>query len=202
MIYVCGDSFSVSDPEYGPCWVDMLAERFEICNLAETAATNLLIARQVQQAIDCGARFVIMNATSVTRGEKQINNRYVPFSYHTASRLTTPFSDTQLQILKDYFTEFFDLELAILQNKITIEHTLQSLVDSGIAFRFDQGGFEHPNFGNVKTGYFAKFDQWRSGINLWNYTVSRSFRPYYHIMDTKVHAMVADYYTEQIQQSL
>lgn len=202
MIYICGDSFCVSDPDYGPCWTDILSQRFHAVNLAKTGATNLLIAQQVDKAIAARAQFVIVHGTSVTRGEKFVNGQYVPFSFHTASKITTPFSERQLQILKDYFTEFFDLELAILQNKITIEHTLQSLVESGIPFRFDQGGFEHANFGNVKTGYFSKFDQWRSAFNLWDFTTSRSFRPYYHIQDVNVHHMVADYYIEQIQNSL
>jgi hypothetical protein len=202
MIYICGDSFAVSDPEYGPCWADILAQRFEVCNLAVIAATNLLISQQVQQAIDGKATFVIVQCTAVTRSEKRVNDRYVPFSYHTASRTTTPFTDKQLQILKQYYTEFFDLDLAILQNRITIEHSLRSLEDRAIPFRFDQGGFEHPKFSNAKTGYFQQFDQYRSAINLWDYTVTRNYRPYYHIVDPVTHHLVADYYTQQIQQSL
>lgn len=202
MIYICGDSFCVSDPDYGPCWTDILSQRFAVINLAQIAATNLLIAQQVQQAIAAGAQFVIMHGTAVTRSEKLVNGQYVPFSYHTASPTTTPFSHTQLRILKEYYTEFFDLDLAILQNKITIEHSLRSLVDSGIAFRFDQGGFEHTKFGNAKSGYFANYAPWRSAVNLWDFTVTRNYRPYYHIVDTSVHQMVADYYTEQIQLSV
>ena len=102
MIYICGDSFAVSDPDYGPCWTDILARRFEVRNLAVIAATNLLISQQVQQAIDNHASFVIVQCTAVTRSEKRVNDQYVPFSYHTASKITTPFTDKQLQILKQY----------------------------------------------------------------------------------------------------
>lgn len=202
MIYICGDSFCVSDPEYGPCWTDLLAQRFAVTNLAEVAATNLLIARQVDQAIAESAEFVIVQGTAVTRGEKRHGNRYVPFSYHTAGAETTPFTARELQVLKDYYTEFFDLDLAIYQNHITIEHTLNKLVRSGIPFLFDQGGFEHPKFGTVGMSYFQQYAQYRSKINLWDYTVTRAYRPYYHIVDTAIHQSVADYYSEKIQQAL
>lgn len=202
MIYICGDSFCVSDPEYGDCWADIVAKRFPTTNLAEIAATNFLISQQVQEAITNHADFVIVQCTAVTRGEKRVGNRVIPFSYHTASKITTPFTDQQLRILKEYYTEFFDLDLAVAQNKITIEHSLRSLVDADIAFQFDQGGFEHPLFGNAKSGYFDKFAQYRSHINLWDFARTRHYRPYYHIVDPDIHVQVADYYTQQITRSL
>ena len=202
MIYICGDSFCVSDPEYGVCWTDILADRFSVQNLAEVAATNLLIAQQVDRAIAESAEFVIVQGTAVTRSEKRVGTRLVPFSYHTASKTTTPFTDNQLRVLKEYYTEFFDLDQAIYQNSITIEHTLNKLVRSGIPFRFDQGGFEHPKFGSVKTNYFADFAQYRSAVNLWSYVVEQHYRPYYHITDTMVHQQVADYYTQEINKHL
>jgi hypothetical protein len=180
----------------------LLAEKFSICNLAQIAATNLLIAQQVDRAIADKADFVVVQCTSVTRSEKLHNGKYFPFSYHTASTETTPFSKSQLQILRDYYTEFFDLNLAIYQNAITIENTLQKLVDSEIPFCFSQGGFEHANFYPVSTEYFSKFSQWRSGVNLWDYTVTRQYRPYYHITDRQIHQQVADYYVEKIKKVL
>lgn len=201
MIYICGDSFAVSDIAYGPCWVDILAQQASVISLAQVAATNLLIAMQVDQAIHEQADFVILLCTAVTRSEKRLDNQLVPFSYHTAGCDTTPFSDQQLQILRNYYAEFFDLDLAIYQNKITIEHTLHKLQTSGIPFIFDQGGFEHIDFGNVTTNYFSKFDRYRSKINLWNFARTRSFRPYYHIVDNDVHREVADYYWQEIKLS-
>lgn len=198
MIYICGDSFCVSDHMYGEMWADLVAQRYPTVNLAQIASTNLLIARQVDQAIEAGAEFVIMHGTAVTRAEKKVGDCYVPFSYHTASTVTTPFDTNQLRILKEYYTEFFDLDLAIYQNKITIENTLQKLVNSGIPFLFDQGGFEHPKFGTTQQ-YFQQFDQYRSAVNLWNYSVTRDYRPYYHIVDANVHHTVANYYTQQIK---
>ena len=202
MIYICGDSFCVPDPEYGACWTDILATRFEVCNLAQVAATNLLIAQQVDSAIAHGADFVIVQGTAVTRAEKRVGTKLVPFSYHTAGQETTPFTDRQLRILKEYYTEFFDLDQAIYQNAITIEHTLHKLVRSGIPFRFDQGGFEHPKFGSVKTNYFEPYAQHRSAVNLWSFVATQQYRPYYHITDAAVHQQVADYYTQEIVKHL
>lgn len=202
MIYICSDSFGVSDPDYGRCWTDILAKRFPLVNLSQIAATNLLIARQVDQALAAGARFIIVQCTAVTRAEKRWQDGYVPFSYHTASPVTTPFDQRQLAILKDYFTEFFDLDLAIYQNRITIEHTLQKILDSGTPFLFDQGGFEHAAFDRASSGYFVRFSQYRSQVNLWDYARTRKYRPYFHITDPAVHESVANYYTQAITQAL
>lgn len=202
MIYICSDSFGVSDPDYGRCWTDILAQRFAVVNLSQIAASNLLIARQVDRALAAGARFIILQFTAVTRGEKRWQGGWAPFSYHTASTVTTPFDPRQLKILKDYFTEFFDLELAVYQNQITIEHTLQKILESGTPFLFDQGGFEHAGYGNSGSGYFVRFDQHRSRMNLWDHAQNRQYRPYFHITDPAVHETVADYYTAAIQQAL
>lgn len=197
MIAVCGDSFCVSDLTYGPMWADMLGTQFDLTNYAQIASTNLLIARQVDRAIAAGATFIIVHFTSCTRSEKLHNGTYVPFSYHTASTVTTPFSFQQLQILRDYYTEFYDLDLSIYQNAITIEHTLQKLTRSGIPFLFDQGGFEHPSYGG-SGHYFTEFNNRRTAHNLWDHASVRHYRPYYHITDSGIHKSVADYYAREI----
>jgi hypothetical protein len=198
-VYICGDSFCVPDPEYGACWVDLLAEQRTVVNLAQVSATNLLISQQVDQAIAESADFVIVQGTSCTRSETKFNGQVVPYSFLTASATTTKFNDRQLQIIREYYTEFFDLDLAIYHNQCIIQHTLQKLVDSNTPFRFDQGGFEHPKFGATRTDYFAKFDSYRSAINLWDYADIRDYRPYYHICDTEVHQRVAQYYLKEMQ---
>jgi hypothetical protein len=106
---------------------------------------------------------------------------------------TTPFTNKQLNLLREFHTECFDLELAIYENQLIIEAVLQRLVDSGCEFCFDQGGFEHPWYGGQKR-YFEKFDQYRSRFNLWDHASTRSYRPYYHIQDAEIHQRVADYY--------
>ncbi len=197
-VYICGDSFCVSDPEYGPCWVDYLSQKRSVTNLSRVAATNLMISMQVDRAIADGADFVIVQGTACTRSQTRYQGAIVPYSYHTASETTTPFDRTKLNVLKRYYTEFFDLDLAIYENKCIIENTLQKLVHSGIEFLFDQGGFEHPSFGST-TQYFTQYSQYRSAINLWDYARTRDYRPYYHIVDDDVHQQVAEYYLRETQ---
>jgi len=191
---ICADSFAVSDPDYGACWADLLAQHHETINLAQVCATNLLIAQQVERALSQSPDFVIVCFTSCTRGEKRYQGRIEPFSYHTASTTTTPFDHQDLAVLREYFVRFFDLELAIYQNKITIEHTLARLARSGVPFLFDQGGFEHPQYGDVDRQYFQEYHSYRSRINLWDYARTRHYRPFYHIVDPEIHKQVSEYY--------
>jgi hypothetical protein len=198
-VYVCGDSFCVSDPDYGQCWVDLLAEQRNVVNLAQVSATNLLISQQVDQAIEKSADFVIVQGTSCTRSETKVDGKIVPYSFLTANTTTTKFNNHQLQIIREYYTEFFNLDLAIYHNQCIIQNTLQKLMDCNIPFRFDQGGFEHPKFGAEPIEYFAKFNNNRSAINLWDYADTRDYRPYYHIRDAEVHQHIAQYYIKETE---
>lgn len=197
MIYICGDSFGVSDPDYGVCWSDLLAEQFKIINLAEVCASNLMIAQQVDRAIAANADYIIVLFTASTRGQTRYRGRVTPYSIHSLD-VTTPFSEFQLSVLRDYTAEFFDLDLAIYQNQCIIESVLHRLQNSSIPFCFDQGGFEHVSYGGVGH-YFQQYDQYRSSICLWDFATKRTHRPYYHITDPAQHRAIADYYTDQIQ---
>ena len=199
-VYICGDSFNTPDPEYGACWVDLLSNDIIVVNLSQVSSTNLLISRQIDVALAAHPDFIIVSFTSCTRGEKRHNNQLVPFSYHTASTTTTPFDQTDLDCLKNYFTRFFDLELSIYQNSITIAHTLHKLVTANIPFLFDQGGFEHASYCSQPTRYFQQFDQYRSGISIWDYAGSRDYRPYFHITDSAISKKISDYYNTEIKQ--
>lgn len=198
-VYICGDSFCVPDPDYGPCWVDHLCNDYDIVNQSKVSATNLMISQMVDAAIQNQADFVIVQGTSCTRSQTRHQGQTVPYSFLTASTETTPFDSRQLHIIKQYYTEFFDLDLAIYLNQCVIHHTLQKLLDSGVPFRFDQGGFEHAKFGATNLDYFPKFYSYRSAINLWDHGDTQRFRPYYHITDSAVHRSVAQYYAKEIQ---
>lgn len=198
-VYICGDSFCVPDPEYGPCWVDHLAQHYNIVNASRVSATNLMISKMVDTAIGDQADFVIVQGTSCTRSQTQYQGLTVPYSFLSANSETTPFDSKQLHIIKQYYTEFFDLDWAIYLNQCVIQNTLQKLVDSAVPFRFDQGGFEHPKFAASGIDYFSKFNSYRSAINLWDHGDTGRFRPYYHITDSAVHRTVAEYYAKEIQ---
>lgn len=196
-VYLCGDSFGVPDPNHGDCWVDLLKKKIdcEIVNLCRVCASNLLISSQIDQALD--ADFTIVLFTASTRNQVRYHGEIVPYSIHSLDD-TTPFDEKYLSDLTKYSLKFFDLETSIYQSQCIIESSLQRLVDRGRPFLFDQGGFEHPSYGSNKK-YFEKYQGHRSKYNLWDYANNRTHRPYYHITDTKIHEMIADYYAEQIQ---
>jgi hypothetical protein len=198
MIYVCGDSFGVPDCDYGPMWADYLGMHHTVTNLSRVCASNLMISRQVDIAIEQQAQYVILLCTASTRGQTRLDNEVVPYSIHSLDH-TAPFDDRQLCIFKSYTAEFFDLDLAIYENKCIIESMLSRLVASNIPFVFDQGGFEHHSYGGVGT-YFTHYHQYRSRYNLWDYADVRTYRPYYHIQNDKVHQEVARYYAGLINE--
>ena len=193
MIYICGDSFGVPDLEYGPMWVDRLITQHSVINLSQVCASNLMISQQIDTAIAQQADYIILLCTASTRGQTRLNSKIVPYSIHSLDE-TTPFNNFQLGILKEYTAEFFDLGLAIYENKCIIESMLSRLVASKIPFSWDQGGFEHPSYGGVGT-YFTEYNQYRSRYNLWDHADQRKHRPYYHIVDPEIHKDVADYYS-------
>jgi hypothetical protein len=195
MIYICGDSFCASDPEYPEItpWHEQI---YNVTNLGRVCASNLLIAQQVNKAIQSDADFIIVEFTSSLRSELLWKGEVVPFSWLSLDD-TTPFDDETLTMLKQKF-EYVDLNTEIERNKLIIEATLQRLVDSNIPFLFDQGGFEHPSYGGVGT-YFNKYNQYRSKYCLWNYADNRTHRPYFHIQDQSIHNMIAEYYNNFIQ---
>lgn len=197
MIYICGDSFAVPDPDYGTCWVDLLSEKLKVNNLAVLGASNSIISMQVDRAIKENAEFIIVLFTSSTRTEIKFNNTIRSYSLHNLDSLI-PFSKQQINILKDYINEFFDLDIAVYNNKCIIERVLYKLRDSGIPFIFDQGGFEHKSFGTSSV-YFENFNRHKSKLNLWDNVPNRSFRPYYHINDNKRHQQIFEYFYECIK---
>jgi hypothetical protein len=218
-VYICGDSFGFSDPEYGVCWSERLAKRTTVVNLCRVSASNLQISLQIQHAIEQGADYIIYLATSSVRNDVPIGDsknslleRYIDItnpdsaktvtSYSVASlNNTTPFTEDQLSLLKLYHSQFFDLDIAVHQNELIIEGTLSKLKTSGIPFVFDQGGFEHPTFADSKTNYFVAYKEYRSEICLWDYVSgSLMHRPYYHITDHAIHEEIANYYYNLINE--
>lgn len=212
MIYICGDSFCVPDLEYGHMWVDLLCSHQEIKNLARVAASNLQIAVQVDHALDQGAKAIIVNFTSSTRQEwrmtssrQSLYEQYqsgdlISYAVPTCSNLTQLLTVDQIDRLRRSYLETTDLEVEIYRNKCVIECTLYKLSNSGCAWIFSSGGFEHSSFGST-TRYFDDFAANRSVINLWDHAKSRSYRPYYHITDPAVHTKIAEYYLSWLKQN-
>lgn len=225
-VFICGDSFASMDPEYGSyTWTEQLAQmginQFEINNLSSVCASNLLIKLQAEKAIESRADFIIVLGTTSTRNEvcfrdvpeksKLIDRFYrinhkdgnvgcdlSAYSYSSINH-TTAFSDEQLLLLKQYVTEFVDLDLEIYKNQSIIEGTLSKLVASNIPFVFDQGGFEHPSFSDSVKTYFSEYKKYISPYNIWDYAVGpKQHRPYFHIIDPAIHKEIAGYYYQRI----
>lgn len=191
LVYTCGDSFFCSDHE---STIVPWHEQFESTNLASVCASNLLISLQVERAVEQQADFIIVGFTSSLRSELKWKGEVVPFSWLSLDD-TTPFDQTTIDNLKELFDKI-DLDTEVKRNQLIIKATLQSLLDSGIPFLFDQGGFEHKSYGGVGT-YFTKFNQFRSKVCLWDHADTRTHRPYFHITDQTIHTQIADYYVNE-----
>lgn len=191
-VYICGDSFYCSDAE---STIVPWHEQFERTSLAQVCASNLLISQQVEQAIDNQADYIIVGFTSSLRSELEFEGKIVPFSWLSLDD-TTPFDSATINNLKQMFNNI-DLATEVKRNQLIIEATLQRLADSEIPFLFDQGGFEHKSYEGVGK-YFAKFDQYRSKVCLWDHSDNRTHRPYFHITNQAIHTQIADYYIKKI----
>lgn len=224
-IFICGDSFGHPDLEYGECWVDLLERKLagfgNLYNLSQVCASNLHISLQILQAISNQADYIIYLATSSYRDDclftynekpgdllSRFANCVDPIedtknltSYSIMSlNETTIFNDVQLSFLRKYHKEFFDEDLYIFRSRMIIEGTLATLQNSNIPFIFDQGGFEHIKFTNLKKNYFNNYQKYFSDVNLWDYVDGKlPHRPYYHITSLTTHENVADYYYNQIK---
>jgi len=213
-VYICGDSFSSSDSEYGSCWVDLLTDllqgQAEVINLSSVAASNLLISLQVHRAVSQAPDFVICHGTAVTRGEvcigdsnnSELFDRFVQknlVAYSIFRPYRSDLTAIEQKEIQQFHAKYFDLDLAIYRDQCIIENTLQRLTSSAIPFLFDQGGFEHKKYSGNSQLYFLDYADCFSAVNLWDHGDTVDERPYFHIKDIKIHQEVANYYYEQIK---
>ena len=212
-VYICGDSFCVPDLEYGACWVDMLDTNVVVQNLAKTGASNLQISLQVDHAISQSASAIIVNFTSCTRQEWRIrpsdqslyqqfcDGSVVSYVIPTCSNLQDILQEAEINKIREGYLKLSDLSVEIFKNQCIIERTLYKLQNSNIPWTFSSGGFEHSSFGATKK-YFEQFKKNHSAINLWDFAITRSWRPYYHIQDPVIHKQISNYYQLWIKQNI
>jgi len=216
IVYVCGDSFATPDPEYGPMWAELLEQDlgadYRIVNHSSVAASNLLVAVQVDNAIKNQADFVIVLATACTRNEALVLpatdqplmtrfNTHELVSYSIYRPYRSHLTTADQTAIYNFHRRYTDLELNIFRDYCILLGTLTRLQQSQIPFLFDQGGFEHPRFGGSRE-YFAEFVAQRSDINVWDYGTTVDERPYYHIKEAETHRRIADYYYTEITQRI
>jgi len=233
-IYICGDSFGCPDMGWSidPWPVilqNTLGSAYSVTNLSISCASNLLIRMQVDHAIKKSVDFVILLGTTCTRNQGQVQsvgspdgeiyNRFVRIGqqdelantrdlacYSILSlNETCVFEPNDIAVIKKYNQQLFNLDLAIYENKCIIESSLHTLKQHSIPFLFDQGGFENPMFGDVRsTEYFTEFNSYRSKINQWTLSKSepKENRSHFHITNPEIHNHIADYYKNKIHETI
>lgn len=224
-VYICGDSFGCRDPKYpGLSWHEKLELKLtnvaKVVNLSLVCASNLVIGLQARRAINKHADFIICLGTSSLREEAAVGinattsellDRFIDITdpttgnkdliSYTFLNIDTPYMAPHNRLVTDYYTSLVSLDIMAYKNSCIIENTLQHLVDSGIPFLFDQGGFEHPSYSDIQpTPYFQKYQQYISKINLWDHVPIRTKRPYFHLVDDQLTTDIADYYYNCITQ--
>jgi len=188
VIYVCGDSFAVSDLTSS---ITPWHEQLECINLSKVCASNLLISLQIDYALASDPSFIIVNFTSCTRGELVRDKEFIP--YTITNTVGDRLSKAERIAVDLYTKHIYNLDLEIYKNRCIIESALKRLEKSKVPFLFDQGGFEHKQ----QKSYFQEYNKYRSKYCLWDYGNSHEHRPYFHITDQNIHNRIAEYYREQ-----
>jgi hypothetical protein len=221
-LFICGDSFCVSDPEYGENWANILENKLSdltVINLSSSGASNYLIYLQVKEAIKQNANYIIYNATSSIRNEfKFRDDLEITDSvarYHNSADadvssasmicgswlyLSKHYSNIvnpeQADCVDLFFKNFVDLPNLIEKNFIFILHTLSLLNNSNLTgWAWSRGGFEHSNFKNSRSYWdFSLYKNKECSINLWDYYDPKKTRPWFHVTDHQVHQNVCNQY--------
>lgn len=228
IIGICGASDCFPDPQWpGISWMEKLEKslpkNYVVKNFAIEGASNFLINLQVERAIK-SCDIIIVNFSSSVRFEYCVKDstESLPlldrfFQFHRSDNLwslitTSPLSvyknpilnKQQQNAIKNFYTEFHDMQLDVKKNFIFIKYTIEELIQSQKKFIFSTGGFEHKSFMNNKSEYAQEFDrykQWQSMYNLWDHiTDFKSARPYFHITDPDTTTKIAEYYKKFIVQ--
>lgn len=217
-LFICGDSFCTSDPEYGKNWSELLADQFngEVINLGRDGASNYHIYQQVKYALDNRCDYLIYHATSSIRQEFVVKqdhasrdslDRYMDIhlprnksmicgSWGAPEKNFTDILRTeQIDQIRNFFLEYIDFASVIEKNYIFIMHTLDMIKNSNLKkWSWSRGGFEHPKFGNVLEWDFSKYADTHCPIDLWQYYDRSIIRPYYHVQDKDVLKNLCNYY--------
>jgi hypothetical protein len=227
-IYICGDSFSSVDSDYGNNWPEMLADKLpqiQVVNLSMPSASNYLIYLQVKHALNNNCDYLIYNATGSTRQEfvLKVNNTKIDSidRYHNVSHsdidkelLCTSwvnpfdprvhkniFKSEYIDEIKKFCMQYIDMPSTIEKNYIFIQQTLSMIASNRNikAWAWSRGGFEHKKFNPIREWEFESYISHESNINLWDYYDPDVRRPYYHITNKELLQTVCDQYLDMLQ---
>jgi hypothetical protein len=223
-LYICGDSFCTSDPEYGASWTDLFSQmnpEIDVRNFSSIGASNYLVYLQVKEALAAGCDYLIFHATSSVRQEFVIDrdqattdsvDRYWRQDRPQGSMRCNSFQNVEKNLdglfswdqrltIKEYFADFFDFAGQIEKNYVFIYHTL-NMLDShkALTWAWSRGGFEHSRFaGTSNTWDFSKFADRECPLNLWDHYVPDVYRPHFHVNDPDVVQNVCNSYQKLLK---
>jgi hypothetical protein len=223
-LYICGDSFCSTDPEYPGSWVETFQMQHpDLCviSLAIPGASNFQIYLQVKEALAQNCNYLIYHATSSIRheflahplvspqqGYKNYWDRTCPDELRqmVCTSWLTPENSlildaSQIKLIKTFFKKFINLDSEVEKNYLFIISTLNLINDSGVKnWLWSRGGFEHKNFKNAKSWLFDFADR-EVDYNLWDYYDAQSTRPFYHISDVSVIETACKHYSNMLNLS-
>jgi hypothetical protein len=166
-LYVAGDSFAslVEDQKIGNSWSEILADMFnlELVNIARPGASNFSIALQVDwiaQNVD-NTDFTIVFLTDHSRKtivdlDVPKENKSHPVEYHSKYKTQRPVSHLNLSEVprlkpltffnskgkdKNYFRDWFDLEMQQVEDRLVLIGALSLLNQRTNKFIACKGGY-------------------------------------------------------------
>ena len=211
-LYICGDSFGTSDPDYGMSWSDTFTKmhpELDIINLCVSGASNYHIYLQVKHAIDNKCDFLVYLATSSIRCEFMISSDLNASGHDSIDRywniqqpdnkniISTSwvrpqekvYNNNQRNDILNFFGQYVDFVSVIEKNYIFMDYTLMLIKKSlpTDSWAWTRGGFEHSTWGdNNRQWDFSNFLDKEITTNLWDYYQPEIIRPYYHVTDEQV----------------
>lgn len=221
-VYICGDSFSSTDPEFNGGWVTQFESqsKTKVINLSSPGASNYQIYLQVRQALDQNCEYLIYHATSSIRHEFALSHDFVGRDFadrywnrscpeqqrsmvctswltpENSLSLTKP----QCDQIKNFFKSFVDLSAEIEKNYLFIQSTLSMIQKKQVPhWVWSRGGFEHNKFKPIQHWDFDDYSQKESQHNLWDHYDPAQLRPFYHVTDPVIIEKVCNHYIDMLQ---
>ncbi|CAB4164142.1 hypothetical protein UFOVP1146_78 [uncultured Caudovirales phage] len=206
-ILVCGDSFSVTDPDYpGLHWTEKIlnfSPDFEVANLSYGGCSNAMINLQLLQGLNLNPDFVIISFTNEHRYELDNNINAIPtdltpmgIATYQKTRYTTNVYTQDKEIARWMSSKCSD-NFEKIKNYFYISFCIQTLKQRNIPFAFSLGGFEYKQDytalinANYMYNFIKDYTDYELKTNLWFYHGGNS-RPYFHVSSNEVQTLYAN----------
>jgi len=205
-ILVCGDSYSITDPDFsGLHWSEKIlnfSPEFEVCNLAMGGCSNAMITLQLMQGLNLNPDFVILSFTSEHRYELDKDVDALPddlsalsLANYQKSRYTTNMY-TKDKDIDRWMAGKCSNNFEKLKNYFYISFCLQTLTQFNIPFAFSLGGFEYKQDysvlinSNYMYNFLKDYTDNELKTNLWYH--GQKSKPYFHVDNDRVQSLYAN----------